>query len=671
MKQIKTVDNFFNQPLKKTWAEFEFRKEQVDMSISVEQAFQKSQNLMVEAGTGVGKSLAYLLPAVFYSLSEQKTVVISTETKALQNQLINKDIPIAKKLLGIDFQAEIAMGSNNYVCKRKLNDVISRGNFNPEMTEHLPQFYQWLNMTKSGIRSEYTGFATFDFWVQITRESDNCLGRNCPNFSSSFYFLEKEKWRRANILIVNHHLLGSHIAGDFKILPEFSHIIVDEAHNFSEIIGKSFCSTVAYEDVQTVLSFIHNDKSKNCLTTKIDTHKSKKDIVRFVAELERTLVDYFNVLTSELPPIYNAQRITESLTLDEGKLEEELNRLIICMAKTLEGFDKESDNLVEKEIAISLEMSIVRLQACCLTFSKFRLNEEEEMVAWVEPPNVYKQEKSFRLFTQPRNVTGIMEETFIPKMDSIIFTSATLTSGKTKFSYFKSYIGNIETQELVLESPFDYKNQVLLYIPKRISDPATQSDEYHEDLAKLIPMLLDLTEGSAFVLFTSNKSLNLVYDELVDNLPYPLFSQTKLGADKAKKEFLEVPNGVLFGVATFWQGVDIKGDQLKSVIITKLPFQPPQEPVLEARIEEIKKRNGNSFMEIQLPHSILTLKQGFGRLVRSKTDIGIVSILDPRLHTKAYGSEIVNALPPAKKVFTYKELKESYKQLRFDYDKSN
>lgn len=664
MKQAKTVNDFFEQPLSKQWKEFEFRAEQVEMSQAVEQAFQKSKNLMVEAGTGVGKSLAYLLPAVLFSLSEDKPVVVSTETKALQNQLINKDIPMLKKLLGLDFRAEIAMGSNNYVCKRKLNDVISRGNFNPEMTEHLSPFYEWFNTTRSGIRSEYTGFVTPDFWAQITRESDNCLGRNCPNFSTSFYYLEKEKWRKANILIVNHHLLGSHIAGDFKILPEFEHIIIDEAHNFSDILGKTFCSTVSYEDIEFTIGFIHNEKSKTCITAKlVDSNKNQKDIIKLVKEIEKSLITYFNALTSELPPIYNALRITETLTIDEGNLEEDLNKLILCLANTLESFDKESDNLTEKEIAINLEMSVMRLQACYLTLNKFRLNEEEGIVAWVEPPNEYKQEKSFRLFTQPQSITGIMEEEFIPRMESIVFTSATLTSGKSRFRYFKSHIGEMETSELVLKSPFDYQKQVLLYLPTRVKDPANQTDAYHEDLVKLIPLLLNLTEGSTFVLFTSNKSLNLVYEELSESLPYPIFAQTKLGADKAKKEFLETPNAVLFGVSTFWQGVDIKGDKLKSVIITKLPFQPPQEPVLEAKIEEIKKRNGNSFVEIQLPHSILTLKQGFGRLVRSKTDVGIVSILDPRLHTKSYGKEIINSLPPAKKVYTYKELKECYQKL--------
>lgn len=238
------------------WDQYEARPEQIQMALNVQKSLKESSNFIIEAGTGVGKSLAYLIPAILYSLETGKTVVISTETKALQQQLLTKDIPLASRILNREVKAEVAMGASNYICKRKTANVFREGTFGLEMADHLDGFNQWLNRTNTGIKSEYKGVSSFDFWSKVTREADNCLGKRCPNFSSSFYFLEKEKWKSANILIVNHALLSAHVAGEFQILPPFSNLILDEAHNFPEIFGKAFQVRVGHDDLAKLLGFL-------------------------------------------------------------------------------------------------------------------------------------------------------------------------------------------------------------------------------------------------------------------------------------------------------------------------------------------------------------------------------------------------------------------------------
>ncbi|MEM7182318.1 MAG: helicase C-terminal domain-containing protein [Spirochaetota bacterium] len=648
----------------KVWQEFEVRDEQIQMLDSVEKALEQQDHLLVEAGTGVGKSMAYLIPAVLYALRNGKTVVISTETKALQNQLLEKDIPLVRKLLGREVVAEVAFGAANYVCKRKLDQVVQAGSFGIEMQEYLSDFYEWERNTETGIRYEYKGFASQDFWSKITREADNCLGRKCPNFSTSYYFLEKEKWKKAHILIVNHYLLCSHIAGEFKILPEFSQIILDEAHNFPSIVGRAFRMDVGLDDVKKLLQFLTSkDKKRPGVIEKLYSESIKEKLHKLATQAAEATEGYFAALTAALPLTFNALRVTEKLSLDEGKAEDALADLVLALASALKNYDKESENLDEKEIALELEMCTSRLEAFGKALHQFRVKEDKNLVFWVEPPSVQAKNQFYHISGQPMNPEEIIKNELFPKMESLIFTSATLSSGKNDFSFFKNNIGNVAIGELTLDSPFDYQKNSLVYLPKNIREPSVDNDGFHEDISKLIPMLLQLTEGSAFVLFTSNKSLKSVYETIGEKSQYPIFSQLHLGAEKARESFLQTENSVLFGVSTFWQGIDVKGDKLKSVILTKIPFQPPGEPVLEAKMAVLKEEQANPFRELQLPHAILTFKQGFGRLIRSKTDIGVVSILDPRIKTKFYGKQVLASLPPAKIVYSFKELKKEYANL--------
>lgn len=638
------VTSVFTKELPKLWKDYETRKEQLDMSLAIESAFQTGTNWVIEAGTGVGKSLAYLIPSALFSLENECTVVVSTETKSLQDQLLYKDIPLVSKALGVPINAMVALGASNYLCKRKYNRVMERGEFGPEMESSLSYFVNWEKQTESGIRAEYDGFISNSFWSSVARESDNCLGRNCPNFSSSYYFLEKEKWKKANILIVNHHLLASHMAGDFKLLPPFSQLVIDEAHVFPEIVGKAFGSEIRYEYILGLLHYLYFPEKRTGLILKI---KSNEKLIQLVEASISYANDLFRMLLSAIPLQFNqfATRHTERIKLDNGALEDTLADLASVLEGLLSKYKKDSDDIEEKELALGLEMVSGNLKKASSFLTDFRLKTNPNLVFWIEPPSQMAKDPFYYLFSQPKNTDEILANTLFPNMDSVVMTSATLSPTAGNFQYFLKEVGTSDVKTKTLSSPFSYNTHSLLFVPKQIADPVSDPKRNKTDLSYWITRLLKLSEGDAFVLFTSNKLLSELYDEIRNLVPYPIFAQTEMGPIAAKREFLANENSVLFGVSSFWQGVDIKGDKLRNVIVTKLPFQVPTEPVLQAKMEDMEKKGKSPFWEMQVPKTCLLLRQGFGRLIRSGSDTGMVSILDPRIHTKSYGKNVLQSLP--------------------------
>ncbi|MCG6168249.1 ATP-dependent DNA helicase [Leptospira sanjuanensis] len=642
------------------WDDFEPRKGQIQLSQKIEESLFNGTHLIAEAGTGVGKSLAYLIPAALASIEREEPVVISTETKSLQQQLLLKDIPMVSRILGTDLRAEVAMGASNYVCKRKMNHVLRDGTFGPEMIPHIGAFNEWIRTTESGRKQEFTGTASYDFWNKITREADNCLGRNCPNFSHSYYFLEREKWKRSNILIVNHHLLAAHIASDFNILPEFSRVILDEAHNFPDIIGSSFRQEIRSQEIQKLLQQIWLPNKNTGIAVSISS-TALKDLV---AKAGEALTSFFNALSGEVPlNFYNPQRIKRPLRLDRGAFAAVLAEITEILQKHLSKLSKDSDDVTEKESALVLEMLAGRMEEIAVGLETFRLLDDTSLVYWIEPPDQNTKEIYYKICMEPLSPDEIIRDLFASRMQSVVFTSATLSTSGNDFKYFKKKIGDLPTANITVPSPFPYQKNALLYVPREIRDPVGDPDGYHADLAKQILWLIELTQGNTFVLFTSFKSLKVVYEAIRPHTNLPLFSQSDLGPDGAKQMYLETPNSVLFGVSTFWQGIDIRGDKLRSVVIAKLPFQVPNDPVLETKSEKLKESGGNPFVELQLPYACTVLKQGFGRLIRSGTDTGIVSILDPRMFTKTYGKDLLKSLPPAKLVQNREDLSREFANL--------
>ncbi|TGK19222.1 DEAD/DEAH box helicase [Leptospira fluminis] len=656
---METVAEQFSK-LSRIWPEFESRPGQIQMAEAVESAFREAKHLIVEAGTGVGKSLAYLIPAALSALENQKTVVISTETKALQDQLVRKDIPLVSEILGQEIRAEIAMGASNYVCKRKLGNVLTQGTFGPEMLDHLEFFKNWTSKTESGRRQEYDGFSSFDFWNKVTREADSCLGRNCPNFSHSFYFLERAKWQKAQILIVNHHLLAAHIASDFNILPEFAKLVIDEAHHFPETLGSAFRIELSSGEIQKLLQQVWNSQKKSGLAVRLGSPR----INDLTTQAGEKLFHCFNSIAGELPlNFYGSQRIRKVLKMDGGAFESLLDSLEQTLLQEGKKYSKESEELEEKEIALEIEMLAKRIGEVAEGLHLFRTMDAGERVYWADPPNQKTKEIYPKLLTQPLESESILREVLEPRTESIIFTSATLATNRGDLKYFSRRIGDLSSKSRIVPSPFPYEKHSLLFLPKDVRDASENPEGNSADLSRYILKLIELTQGNTFVLFTSNRSLNEILETVRPLSRFPIFSQIELGSEPAKNAFLSTENSVLFGVSTFWQGVDIRGDKLRSVILTKLPFQPPNDPVLEARSEKWKEQGGNPFRDLQLPYATTILKQGFGRLIRSERDTGIVSLLDSRIWTKSYGKDLISALPPAKRIPSWDELKSEYSKL--------
>jgi ATP-dependent DNA helicase DinG len=637
---------------------FEERLEQIKMSEEIQEAFKNHSFLAIEAGTGIGKSLAYLIPAIQYSLENDKLVVISTETIALQNQLIEKDIPFIKKIMDLpNLKAELAFGASNYLCKRRMGITVQNGNIDQDMIPKLKDFYAWENETKTGMKKEFKGFLTNSFWSSVQRESELCLGRNCPNFSISYYFLEKEKWKNANILIVNHYLLATHYAMGKTVLPQFNHLIIDEAHSFPDILGKTLKISLNFKDIEKIFqSFITKDKKKINLAGKLPDNSLTNKLISNTLKSQDEFLFFYKKLQSDNPILYQTKRIIAPLEI-EKTLFTNLENLINNITSLKNQYKEDSESIDEKELYIELDSALKQCISFKSFFERLKQGPNSETVIWIDPIDQNKKDDFLTINIQPSSSENLLEESFYPEMETLVFTSATLSAGKLNFQYFLKQINHQNIQTLSFSSPFPYHKNCLIYLPKNVNDPVSNEQQYLKDLSILIPNLIELTKGNTFILFTSNKLLRECYEMIKEKTEYNCISQLDLGADKSKEIFLNHENSVLFGVSTFWQGIDIKGDKLRSVIITKLPFQPPGEPVLESRIEWIKKKNGNPFLELQLPHSIITLKQGFGRLIRSNSDKGFVAILDPRLQSKSYGSEILNSLPNAKKIYSFKELR--------------
>ncbi|TGN18813.1 DEAD/DEAH box helicase [Leptospira idonii] len=634
------------------------------MGVAIEEAFQSGVNLAVEAGTGVGKSLAYLIPAALFSLENECTVVVSTETKSLQEQILEKDIKLVSEAIGRDVTAHVALGAANYLCKRKYGKVMERGDFGPEMESEIQRFVEWERKTESGIRSEYNGFVSSSFWNQVGRDSDNCLARNCPNFSTSYYFLEKEKWKKANILIVNHHLLAAHLAGDFRILPPFQHLVIDEAHSFPEVVGKAFGSEVKHDSLMHLLHYLHHPEKKTGLVQKLK-EKQKKEIILATERAISQTGDFFRLLLSEIPLNFQfSSRHTKKIKVDGGALEDSLFEVSELCLHLLEKYKKDSEDNDEKEIAIGLEMVGTNSKKAASFLEEFRNKTNQNLVFWIETPNQTSREIYYHLYSQPKNTEEILSKSLFPNLESVVMTSATLSPAPGNFQYFLKEIGTKDVQTKTLASPFSYQTHSVLFVPKKVADPVSDPGRNKVDISYWIQRLIRLSRGDAFVLFTSNKLLQEVYEDIVDRVDFPIFSQTMLGPIQAKREFMENKESVLFGVSSFWQGVDIKGDKLRNVIITKLPFQVPTEPVLQAKMEDMEKAGKSPFWEMQVPKTCLLLRQGFGRLIRSSYDTGMVSILDPRVHTKSYGKNVISSLPKGVPVVTeFEDLERKFNNL--------
>ena len=622
---------------------YEFRQEQLQMAHEVARALIDSEHLIVEAGTGVGKSFAYLIPAISLALKAEQKVVISTNTISLQEQLVTKDIPFLKRILPRDFNVVLAKGRRNYLSRRRLKNLLNyeRGLFDTlEEVEEVAEIEEWVNLTTDGSTADLSRQPNPLVWDKVASDRDNCLGRQCDTYDTCFYFKVRREMQDADLLIVNHHLLFSDLAirknseEALGVLPDYDYLIIDEAHHLEATATKHASVDFSSTRVKWLLDSLSN------VAKLFDSQQLKTEIEE---AREQTAV-LFNTIIDAMPEadgkghsttltqrIHNSNFVRNVLDAPLSAIEQTLKRLR----------DNTSTDDEEQEITAHHHY--------CQ-----RLRDELDMIITQSDPDyVYWAEISTRgrtarilLNATPANVNQMLEDHLFTIKNSVVMTSATLSTNRN-FAYFKERTGISECRELLAHSPFDFKKQVEIHIPRNMPDP--NSSDFVPAVIRKTRHYLKLTHGKAFVLFTSYKMMDEVYDAVAPDLEAIGIDAFKQGGELSRTDMLQAfredTDSVLFGTSSFWEGVDVRGEALSNVIITKLPFEVPTHPVMEARVKQIKERGGNEFFEFSLPEAILRLKQGFGRLIRTQTDNGIVVILDRRIKTRNYGKQFLDSLP--------------------------
>jgi ATP-dependent DNA helicase DinG len=581
--------------------DYEFRPSQVRMAEAVQRALEEQNHVIIEAGTGTGKTLAYLLPALLHG----RRILVSTGTKTLQDQIFYKDIPLLEHVLGRPIRAAYLKGRNNYLCRLKLETLHAEGLFSMRELSSFKAILEWSQETETGDRAELGSIGDdSDLWGRMDARRDRCMGSKCKDYDRCFLTLVRQKAMESDIIVVNHHLFFADLAirkSDVAaILPDYSAVIFDEAHDLEDIATDYFGFHISNFRLS---EFVH------------DARKLEVD-VDVVARSSERFFNGFALLRDGRHPMPRLDGI-EGLI---GALQEARHAI-----KQMKDFSGEYEALARRSGELESELEL------------FRRGNLENYVSWIE-----RRDRGIFLEACPVDVSGMLQEKLFTRIPTCVLTSATLTVADS-FAYMRSRLGLNESRELSLATEFDVQKQALLYIPKGMPD--YRHPQYIERAAEEIRLVLRASNGRAFVLFTSYRQMEALYQALIADLPYPCMMQGKGGKSRLLEQFKVTPNAVLFATASFWQGVDVKGEALSAVIIDKLPFQVPSDPLVAARTARIHNEGGNAFSEYQVPNAVLRLKQGFGRLLRSTTDRGILAVLDNRLSTKSYGRLFMESLP--------------------------
>ncbi|MDX9800691.1 MAG: helicase C-terminal domain-containing protein [Spirochaetia bacterium] len=651
--------------LSKIFDFYEPRDSQIEMLVSVAECFNNENMLIAEAGTGVGKSIAYLLPAFQQVINNDERVVISTNTINLQHQLLEKDIPLAKSILKTDKKAALVKGRSNYLCLRKYYEYINENSlFSEGEDKGIALIREWAAVTETGDKADLPAVPDYSIWNDICSESDYCLGLYCQHREKCFVIKARKNAATASILVVNHHLLFSDLAARSSgagfngtaVLPVFKHAIFDEAHNmeaaatsyFSMILSKGYL----LKTFKKIYSRYRGKVSGLYLFLEINTtlHQNK------VAELPKLISDtlaLYDLLESEAD-----KKLTDrqNIKIEKSLFFDDIYSALLAFKKNLLKIYNLLDDISE-ELDISpdddsriYELALVKGKIKGLiSTSEIILDADDDYVSWIE------KNKNISFTLTPLDVSKVLKETVYDKINTIVFTSATL-SIRQSFDFWKKRIGlyshNREITEKIFNSPFNYKKQVLFAVPTDIKDPSDPL--YTSELSSFALNIIKISEGGALVLFTSYSMLMDVYNKIkedVINNGITILRQGEFDRFRIQKIFNEDKKSVLLATDSFWEGIDSPGETLKIVIICRLPFKVPSDPVIQSRLEKIKNEGGNPFSDYSLPEAVIRLRQGFGRLMRRKTDTGIVIVTDNRIVKKSYGQVFITSLPETAKYF--------------------
>ena len=616
------------------------RKGQQDLSEAIEQVIDNKQILIAEAGTGIGKTFAYLVPAL---MSGKKTL-ISTGTRHLQDQLFHRDLPVVTKSLGFDVATALLKGRANYLCLHRLKISNQQGYLTAETQDHLQKIKAWSKSTISGDIAEMSEI-TEDarVWPLVTSTVDNCLGSECPDWKECFVVNARRDAQEAEIVVVNHHLLLADMAikeeGFGDLLPTAETFIIDEAHQLAEVATRFFGKTISSRQINALI----NDSIAEQLQDAADM----SEIRDAADDLKKAMQDFRLALGQD-----NQRdawlKITNKPALVKAR--QELEDCLIELADLLE---------IAAERSKGLEQCFARCMTIKQMLDAYGVNPEssddnsQKYIYWYETFS-----KGFVLHMTPLDVAGLFNQHRKSLAGSWVFTSATLQVGKD-FKHFAHGLGIENYQQGNWNSPFNYKKQSILYMPTDLPEPS--SFNYTEQLLEKAMPVLKASDGRAFLLFTSYRALNEANRILQSKLDYPILVQGSLPKHQLLQKFKQLGNAVLLGTGSFWEGVDVRGDALSCVIIDKLPFASPGDPVMQARLDAIKSTGGNPFMDYQLPQAVITLKQGVGRLIRDVSDHGVLMLGDPRLLNKRYGKIFLNSLPDMPMTHDIKDVNEFFK----------
>jgi ATP-dependent DNA helicase DinG len=630
---------------------YEYRPGQIQMARAVLRAFESRRHLIVEAGTGTGKTLAYLVPAVAAALGGRGRVVISTGTKNLQEQLMEKDIPFLQSILPKSFKAAYMKGRNNYACLSRLG----RAESSPVLegldeVDYFDEVVHWARSSITGDRAELSNLPeSLSFWRHIDARSETCLGQTCTDFDACFITRMRGRAQEAEIVVVNHHLFFADLAlrtGNYgSVLPDYSAVILDEAHLIEDVASEYFGAQLSNYQV--------DDLIRDVSAVSFEDAQADREITKTSARVMRFADNFWMGFRQGRGeegryPIIPG---TFAKRNEDGEMTSTaLGDLYVSLDGALARLETTLDALKDKPVEVENLVRRIRQARFDLQFIVTGL--DKTFVYWVE-----RRGRGIFLRASPIDVSGILEDKLFEKIDTVVLTSATLSSGGN-FSFIRERLGLDLADDLIAESTFDYQTQALLYLPPQMPDP--RSREWAAAAASEVVKIVSATEGRAFVLATSLAGMQSLYDLAMPEIEYPCLLQGSASKGRLLERFRQTPNAVLFATSSFWQGVDVRGEQLSCVIIDKLPFAVPTDPIVAARQRHIEDEGGSSFFEYSVPQAIISLKQGLGRLIRSTTDRGVLAVLDPRLRTKSYGRLFLKSLPSCRVTSRIEDLRDMF-----------
>src|SRR5437870_5813397 len=622
---------------------FEFRPQQQEMAAAVARALEEERHLVVEAGTGVGKSLAYLAPAILFARAQHKKAVVSTHTINLQEQLLYKDIPILKKILPVEFEAALIKGRQNYLCPRRLERALQQVNelfTGPEQNE-LKRLAEWARTTQDGSLSDLSVEPDPKVWAQVCSEPHICTKKTCGRDTRCFYHNSRKRFEAADLVVINHTLLFVLLDDPDEMAERESgfifpndFLILDEAHTVENVASRQIGIRISQYGLRSTIQRLYNARTRKGLFTVTRDAEG----VRLAAELIDDVEKFFDGVESKS----DFRKGREFRVRDIDFVPDTITGRLVALKARAAGVVKRAKNEILKG---GLQEFARRIRDARDGIAIFLEQAAPQHVYWVERTG--KTAQFLSLNAAPIDLAPVLRRMIFRDNCCCVMTSATLAVGREDLAYFRERIGATEAEPLQLGSPFDFQKQMKMFVVKKMPDPRDAG--YTKELERWIGHFVKETDGCAFVLFTSYRDMQQVAGEM-----QKFFVEKKMnllvqggGAPRSKllEQFKSEPRSVLFGTDSFWGGVDVPGEALSNVIITRLPFAVPDTPLIEAKLELVQERGGDAFTEYSLPEAILKLRQGVGRLIRTKSDHGIIVILDNRIVTKPYGRAFMQALP--------------------------